>query len=309
MYKKILSILTNSLLITIFVFIFIYSNIVKEIIIYGINIWLYNLIPSLFPFLLISKLLIYYKIFILFNKLFGKSVTKLFNVSENASYIIIISIFTGFPTGSIYIKDLLNNKLISIEEANKLITFTSFANPLFVISFIGEGLLNNKKLGFFILIIHIITGLLIGIFYKRTCFNQKTIINNTNNKEKFSNILIKSINESFVVLVNMLGIIIFFLIINSIIKLMLPNNFISILLNGLIEITTGTVALSKTKLNSRIIASFIGAYISFNGLSVHFQVKSIIDDTNIKYNNFLIARIIHSLLCFVIIFLLYNIIL
>ena len=56
MTKKIIDLLINSLIVIIFVFIFIYSNIVKRTIIYGINIWLNNLLPSMFPFLLVSEL-------------------------------------------------------------------------------------------------------------------------------------------------------------------------------------------------------------------------------------------------------------
>ena len=72
MTKKLINFFINSLLITIFIYIFIYSKTVKETIVYGINIWLYNLIPSLFPFLLLSKLLITYHIFDKLNKSLGK---------------------------------------------------------------------------------------------------------------------------------------------------------------------------------------------------------------------------------------------
>ena len=305
MSKRIIDFCLNSLLIIIFIYIFLYSNTVKITIIYGINIWINNLIPTLFPFLLISKLLIYYNIIEHLNKIFGYFIEKIYKVSKNSSFIVIISMFTGFPTGSIYIKEMLENNYITIEEANKLITFTSFANPLFVISVIGETLLNNKEIGIFIFIIHLITGLSVGLLFK--CDKKSiNIVNNNSLKDSFITILMKSINTSFITLVNMLGIIIFFLIIISLINTIIPNNIFTIILNGIIEITSGITYLTKSKLNLKLVSSLIGAFISFNGISVHFQIKSIIDNTHIKYVYFLFARILHSLLCFVFIFILFD---
>ena len=62
------------------------------------------------------------------------------------------------------------------------------------------------------------------------------------------------------------------------------------------------IFLSKLNISIQLKASIIGALISFGGISVHFQVKSIIDGTKICYKNFLIARIIHAILCFVFIY-------
>ena len=105
---------------------------------------------------------------------------------------------------------------------------------------------------------------------------------------------------------NILGIIIFFLIIISIISIILPNNFIFILLKSMLELTTGVINISKCNINIRLKISIIGALISFNGISVHYQVKSIIESTKIKYQNYLYARIIHALLSFILIYSLYS---
>lgn len=268
---------------------------------------MYNLFPSIFPFLLITKLIFYYNVLELFGKSFGKYISNIFNVSINSTFVIISSIFNGFPTGAILTKELLENNKINISEANKLITFTSFANPIFIISFVGETLLKNKYLGVFIYISHIVSGLLISFLFK----NKYTTNNNhnyNNPRKEFSSILMKSINESFITLINILGIIIFFLLVISIIDTFLPNTLFSLLIKPLIELTTGVIYVSKLNINLRLKVSILGAIISFNGLSVHFQIKSIIDNTKIKYNYYLYARILHSILCFIILFLFFNII-
>ena len=300
MTKKLLIIFTNLLLITIFIYVFIYSKIVKETIIFGINLWVYNLIPSLFPFLLISKLLIKYNIVNKLNNIVGNYISLIFKISKSSSFVVILSIITGFPSGSIYIKDLLDKNQISLIEANKLITFTSFSSPMFVISVIGENLLKSKTIGIQLYIIHLITGLLVGYLFKNDF--QSKYHNNSNNIDNntFIKSLMSSINESFMILINMLGIILFFLIIISIINTFLPNNIFSLIFKGLLEISSGVVFISSSSLSLKLKAAIIGAIISFNGLSVHYQVKNIIEDTRIEYKYFLIARIIHSILCFII---------
>lgn len=302
MTDKIINVLINILLIILFVFIFIYSKTVKETIIYGIYIWINNLIPSMFPFLLISKLMIYNNLVFYLNNIFGKYIRILFNVPESSSFAIILSLITGFPTGAIYIKELLNSKLIDIEDANKLIMYTSYSSPIFVISVIGETLLNNKSLGLYIYIIHVITGLFIGLILRGRKGNINKSIFIKNNELKT---LSDAIKESFETLINILGILLFFLLIISIINIILPNNTIAIILKSILEITTGVINISRCNINIKLKASIIGFIISFNSLSIHYQIKSIIEDTNIKYSNYLYARIVHSILCFILIYLLF----
>lgn len=306
MTKKLINYLLYSLLIIIYIYIFIYSKEVKETVIYGINIWIYNLFPSIFPFLLMTKLIAYHNLFDYVNNQFGNIISNIFKVSKVSTYIIILSLFCGFPTSAIYIKDLLISNKINVNEANRLLTFTSFANPIFIISFIGENLLNSKTIGIFIYIIHIITGLSISFIFKSNKILNNNILKNNNEKNCFSKILIKSINESFITLTNMLGIIVFFLLILSIINTFIANNLLTLILKSFIELTTGVISISKSSLNIRLKASIIGGIISFNGLSIHYQIKSILNDSPINFRCFLKARIIHSILCFIIIFTFFN---
>ncbi len=287
-------------------YIFIYSKNVKDNVIFVIETWKKNLIPSIFPFLLLSNLLIIYGFVDFIAKIFGPITSKIFNLPKKASFCIIGSIFTGFPTGTKYIKDLLENKDISVNDANHLITFTSYSNPIFVINVIGEGLLNNKQIGINIFTIHLLTGLLVGIIFR----NNKELKMSNNIVKENNNIfitnLINSINDSFHLLVNILGIIIFFSIIIEIIDTFFKESIFLYIIKGLLEITSSIINISKSNYELKIKASLIGAFISFNGFSVHFQIKSIIEGTQIQYRKYLIARILHSLLCFVCLYLITN---
>ncbi len=306
MKKNFINILINTFLIAILAYIFTYSDNIKEKVIFVIEIWKNSLIPSIFPFLLLSNLLIEYGFVNFISIIFGPLFSRIYNLPPKASFAIIGSIFTGFPTGAKYIKDLLNNKSISLEDANHLITFTSYSNPIFVISVIGEGLLKSKKIGIIIFIIHLITGLIIGVLFKNKKKNDYSQNQSNLNNNSFINNLINSINDSFHILINMLGIIIFFSIIMQVIDSLIVESFISCLFNGILEVTSSIINISKSNYSLKLKASIIGFFISFNGLSVHFQIKSIIEGTQIKYRKYFVARILQSLLCFIFLFLIIN---
>ena len=299
--KKILSsYFINFILVIIIIYIFVYSNGINESISFVINSWQNNLVPSIFPFLLFSNLLIEYGFVSLISLIFGNIFSLVFKLPKAGSFAFLGSIFTGFPTGAKYVVDLLNAKCISLDDANRLLMFTSYSNPIFVISVVGETLLKSKSIGILIFVTHLITGIFIGVILSIGKKRNNSISNSFKTSSySFSENLIKSINNSFTILLNMLGIIIFFSIIANVIDSLLPYNIVSYIIKGILEVTSSIVAVSKSNFNFRLKYSLIGSFLSFNGLSVHFQIKSIINGTKIEYNRFLYARILHALLCFV----------
>lgn len=315
MKRKIIAVSTLIILFLFFILIFIYSSDVANSITFSISIWKDNLLPSLFPFFLISELLLEYGFIDFISFIFGKYMVNLFYLPKEASFAFFTSLLSGFPSGSKYVKDLLDKELISVEDANYLIMFTHYANPLFIVSLTGIFLLNNIKAGYVILVSHILSNLLIAFIFrkKKNIVYKKeklsTIINDIvdNKRKSFITVLINGIWKSFKILVNMLGIIMFFLIITTLIdKIFSLPRLPKALLSGFLEMTQGVKYISQYDMALNIKAAIISAIISFSGLSVHFQVKSIIDGSKIKYKNFLKARIIQAVLCFFITLIVFN---
>lgn len=313
MKNKFYTFLILVVLFSMFLMVFIFSKDVANSVLFSISIWKDNLLPSLFPFFILSDLLMEYGFIELISFFFGRIMLNLFHLRKETGFALVTSMISGFPSGGKFTKILLDKNVITLDEANHLIMFTHYSNPIFVVFTIGVFLLNNKKIGFIILLCHIISNFIIGIIFRRKkqYFNKKEsifdILENITDKrlkgKKFITILINSIINTFKILVNMLGIIIFFLIITTLLKkFFVFSPFFNAIFSGIIEMTQGIIFLSKLNISIQLKASIIGALISFGGISVHFQVKSIIDGTKICYKNFLIARIIHAILCFVFIY-------
>lgn len=305
MREKIENVLIVVVLSVFFVLLFVFSKDISSSIIFSISIWKDNLLPSLFPFFVMSDLLLAYGFVDIISFFLGSIMTKWFYLPKDAAFAFFVSLFSGFPSGSKYVNDLLNAKKISIDDANYLIMFTHFANPFFIVTTIGLFLLSNVKAGYIILISHILSNIIVAFIFRK----KKVILNNDNNYKKafylsspdkpFITILTNSIFKSFKTLVNMLGIIMIFLMITTIIKKIIPLTGITNgLLSGFLEMTQGVKYISSLDISLPIKASILSAIVSFSGLSVHFQVKSIIDETDIKYSNFLKARVVQSFISF-----------
>lgn len=280
----------------IFILIFIFGNFfvidLKSIILESSNIWLYNLVPSMLPFYVISDLLINYGLIDILAFLFKKIINKLFNVSENASFVIFFSMFTGFPSSAKYLKNLLDLNYISIEDANKIIRFTHFSNPLFIINVIGNTIIGNKKIGFLILLSHYLSNFIIGFLYRKEQ-TKKITTKRIKNTKSFGSILTASFINSFDSLLIVLGSLITFKILTSIIFHYFGSNFI---ISSLLEITQGLFALKYLTLNIELKALIAVAMISFGGFCIHTQVYSILSETKISYKNYFFSRILHVII-------------
>jgi len=284
----------------------------------AIKVWKDNLLPVAFPFFLISELLINYGFIELFSELSKNVMGYFFHLKGECSFVIIGSILSGFPSSSKYINTLLENNQITIKDATYLLKFNHFPNPLFVIATIGTILLKNKKLGTIILYSIIISNFIIALIFRPKQYKYKhekisikkaiTDMNKkrTNNHSSFSELLANAIINSFNTLILLLGIIISFFILTSILKKVfnLPVTIFS-LISGILEMTQGINNISLLNLSLKVKAIIITFLISFGGLSIHMQVMSILSKTQIKYIPYLISRILHAVISSVITYILF----
>ena len=283
------------ILIIVLILIFLYSNIVIESVNNSFHLCINHLFPTLFPILMISHLLCSYGFVELCKKLFGNITTKLFKTSSASSYVIILSLISGTPGSAKYIKNLLDENYINIDEANQLLKFTHFINPLFILSII-----HNKYIGLIIIISHYCANILIGI-----CFSKRIDISNHNNtpiyKVQFMKTFIDGIRETMNTLLLILGVITSVFIITGLIN----NAFqINPLFNGLIEVTNGIDFVLSSSIPFKYKILLITFFLSFGGFSIHAQVMSILDNKKIKYIPYLLSRVIQGLISVILIILL-----
>ena len=250
---------------------------------------------STFPFMILSDILFYfdYHIFLV-NSFLGKSISKLLKLNDSETTVFIFSIFTSQPNNAVYIKKLLDDNVIDLETANNLLIFTYFPSISFVIGTIGIIMFNSVKIGLFLYLGAILNNILICLFLKN---------NKVSNNYKFSykkdsfinslkNSIIKTFNNSFIILGNL---IIFNIIINLISKY-LNNDFLLIFISLLLEVTTSLNFFTFSEISMFFKVLLSSFSINFSGLSILFQSFSILGDYKLDIKKILILKLIFSLI-------------
>jgi sporulation integral membrane protein YlbJ len=287
---------------------------------FSLKLWQENIFPSLFPFFVVSNLLINCGFASFLGEILRPFMYKIFRIKGEASFVLVMSMLSGFPSSAKYTRELYDKGLINEHEASKLLTFTHFSNPLFILGTISIMFLNNEEVGLLILICHYIGNIIVGLIFRNYYISKKdtakvslkTSLNVMHEKRlesgksmglMISSALMNAINTLFLVL----GVITMFLIITTIINQNVTlNPYNQSILNGTLEMTQGLkyVSLLPIPLKNKALLSTM--FISFGGFSVHMQTIGLISDSKIKYMPFLVARILHASISSLMIFFLFD---
>lgn len=276
---------TISLFILLFVLIcsLFVTKTITELVLNFNDLFLKNLFPTSFFFFIITNLLIEYN-FVYFLQCF-------FHIKSVYFYVFILSLCSGFPNGAIIIKDLLDRNIIDKSVANKMIMYAHFPNPLFVINCVSS--IINTKFAIYILLSIISSNFIIYCFISK----KKIFLDDGLKKvDNFSNVLSKVIFKSIRTLILIYGIsVIFYIISYFISNLFIVNTYVYVLVNGLFDLTKGLFSTSLIK-NFSVRSIFIIFFICFGSISIHMQIKSILEDTYVSYKKFVLGRILSTCL-------------
>lgn len=294
----------KSLILTLFLIVFVLNlDIVINSTLSASHLFITKVFVSIFPFIILSDILYYFNYDLFLKKIFGNIISKLFNVSKNASIIYILSILTSHPGNAIYIKGMLDNKTIDEEDATKILRATYFPSIAFVIGSIGIGIYHDIKIGIILHLITFLNNILIGVFLrgKKKCNDIEYVKQNKLTlQETLSNSISKGINTSYIILGN---IIIFTILVNLLNHYLNINSTVLAIISGMLEMTNGIFMIGNLNINLTykvILTSFI---LNFSGLSIIFQSSSILSKYKINIKKILIVKLIFSIIIFTSLFL------
>lgn len=275
----------------------IYRNLVFDTVGFSLNIWITSLLPALFPFFIVSDILINYDVIKYFPKVIRNSIKYLFNVSDNGLVIILLSMLSGFPSNARNIKNMYLDKKITKEEGEHLLYFTHFSNPMFILGTIPL-ILNSNKISKYILISHYLANIILGICLRKyNRVNDSNTFNYKEDKHNFGLVLTTSIRKSLDSVLSILGTLTIFLIISTLlINFFNLDNTSSLLIKSILELTSGLKELGSYNLLNKHLLIISSCILSFGGLSVHMQVINELVDTDISYKNYFIGRILQVVL-------------
>lgn len=276
----------------------------------GLKLYAVCVLPALFPFFFFSKLLTGLNFGYDLGAATARPLRRLYNAPPVAGLILVMAMLSGYPIGAKMIMDNYEKGVISESEARAISSFTSTSGPLFIVGTVGIKMLDDKLCGYLILIAHYLATLINGLIYcsKSTSsapLPPRPAVDKTH-------ILGDSMLSS-VVSVAIVGgyIAIFYMVCDVAESLRLTEllcralaftgtdrNLIYGAGLGLIEMTKGSMIISQTGLPLAVTAPFIGAIVTFGGLSVTAQSMTFLSACKIKPAYYLLTKSTQALFCY-----------
>ena len=249
------------------------------------------LVPTLFPFFVLSDY--WSKNFYISEKSFlSKLFVKLFHIPPCGLLAFIIGIICGFPLGVKVACDLYDRGEISDRQLTNLCGFANNPSMAFVISGIGLGIFGSVHVGILLFISCSISAILSGIIFreKKVQITKSNIIS----RQKFS--LVESIKNAGLTSITISSYVIFFSAIIYVLKH-------SPILASTLELCSAVKIISESQFSVNQKLILVAFSLGFSGLSVHLQAFSFMGE-NVKKARYVLMKIIQGIISATIIFIL-----
>ncbi|SEP12944.1 sporulation integral membrane protein YlbJ [Paenibacillus sp. OK076] len=132
----------------------------------GLSIWWDVLFPSLFPFLVLSELLLGFGIVHFLGTLLNPLMRPLFRVPGSGGFVFAVSCASGYPTGAKLTAQLWEQKLVTREEGERLVAFTTSSDPIFMIGAVSVGFFHNVAIAPILVTSHYGAAFLVGLLMR-----------------------------------------------------------------------------------------------------------------------------------------------
>ena len=256
----------------------------------GITLLLSTVIPSLFPFLVLSSYIASSKAFVILSDIFKKPTNLFFRINPYGFTPILMGLVGGFPIGAKITADLYKQNKLTQNEAERLMFFTVNSGPAFTITAVGLGMLSNYYLGVILFLATVLSSLTLG-FLCSFLSDKKPLVKNVISSQNNEFAFINSVSSGANAIINISAWILTFSCISAIIDSLSLNKNFSLFLNSIMEVTNGCKICSG-KMSLPVISAILG----FGGFSVICQCSPYLVTCSVKMKHFLVSRIFNSAL-------------
>lgn len=273
----------------------------------GLNLWFERMIPVLFPFMILSGIMVRLELTEKIAVFLKPFLAPVFKVRGNVCYAIFMGFLCGFPMGAKVVSELYTRNRITKREAEFLLAFCNNIGPVYFCGFVLPTLKRKLVLPYLLGMYGI--PLLYGLILRYTVFRDlNNLLDSPNTskdtpitsdlqlkkKEKRTSLALleamdDSIHASIQSILALGGYMILFNLLNILPRLCFGEKYI--LFSPLLEISGGlTVLGSRLPFYSLLV-------LTFGGLSCLAQSYHCIKETDLSIGNYTLHKIILTGLC------------
>gem|GEM_PF-37727 len=121
----------------------------------GVTLCLQTVLPSLFPFFVLSSLLVQSDVPRLLSRAMAGVMYPLFGVSGAGASALILGLLGGYPVGARTVAELYGRGEIAREEAEQLLAFCNNSGPGFFLGVCGTAVFGSARAGAYLYLIHV----------------------------------------------------------------------------------------------------------------------------------------------------------
>lgn len=311
----------------------------------GLSIWWDILFPALVPFFVIAELMLGFGIVHFFGTLLDPMMRPLFRVPGIGGFAMAMGFASGYPVGARLTAQLWEQRLIRRDEGERLVTFTTTSDPIFLIGAVSVGFFHDVGLAVILAVAHYGTGVVVGLLMRyhgdRSPVPAAQQSSGTSlfrramqamhharlrDSRTFGEMLRDALQSSLKLIMVVGGLVVFFCVVLEVLTLShlmnglyaavtfalqwvhVPPELSQAVVNGLFEVTLGAKTAAGAGAHLSLVSKVaIAAFVlSWAGLSVHAQVVSLLNRTDLRYVPFGIARLAHGFMAAAAVFVLWE---
>lgn len=260
----------------------------------GLSLCLEVIIPSLFPFMVVSSIFASSSICEKLGKVFRKPTELIFSLSGEALCPIAISVIGGYPTAAFCARQLFEKGQLPQRDYRRILLFAVNPSPSFAVGAVGAIMLGSKTSGAIIFFSVIISSLLLGVFSRLVRINdadgKDAVKSDDVQFAPLSKIIVGAIASSGRAMLFICFSVLFFSSVLCVTDKLFPGESASMLCGALLEVTCGCNRCCGLPIEA--IAGIVG----WGGLCTHFQVMEDVTRSKLSVAVFLAFRVLHGAL-------------
>jgi len=271
------------------------------------------IVPSLFPFFVLSSLVVDLGLAAYLGRAMEGLMRPLFRVSGSCAAAVALGFIGGYPVGARTALQLYQQGLCSKAEAERLLAFCNNSGPAFILGVVGAGVFGDSRVGLLLYLTHALASMLVGLLFRFYGGSERKgppsprpkPIQAVTIPAAFTGAVSRSLQSTL----NICAFVVFFAVILQLMSAYGLFNVLAHLLAqvgfepewarrliaGLLELSSGVSSLQgSTQLAGRI--SMAAFMLGWAGLSVHCQVLSFLVDSGLSAKTYLAGKLCHGLI-------------
>lgn len=251
-----------------------------------------SVIPAMFPFLVVSGLLISLGFGSALAPALAGLMERLFHLPGTAGSALLLGLAGGYPIGARTAAALYRSGQLTRDEAERLLTFCNNANPAFFLSVLGAGVFRSTRAGLYLWLIHVLSALLTGMLLSRgqAASRRRSVPTPPAAPAAFSTLWVEAVGSALQGILSVCAFVVIFYVLTQ--PLMALPGLWGRLAVGLTELFSLTPLLSPDKTGFLLAAAFSG----WGGLSVLCQTAAMLAGTGLPITACLRGKAVQGLL-------------